>query len=93
MDLLRAFLVAASFCFFAFTYADGSNRLKLPLEPTDPTDFADPIDDTDLLELTEHAGETSRDLMFDRRPVAVLLLETAGETSLDLRSEDCVDAL
>lgn len=88
---INVFFVAASFCFFALTYADGSKRLKLPLEPTDPTDFAEPTDDTDLLELTEHAGETSRDLMFGLRPV--LLLETAGETSLDLRSEDCVDAL
>lgn len=60
--------------------------MKLPLEPTDPTDFADPTDDTDLLELTEHAGDTSRERMFGRRPV--LLLETEGETSLDLRSED-----
>ena len=84
--LLKVFLVAASFCFFALTYAEGSKRLKLPLEPTDPTDLAEPTDDTDLLELTEQAGETSRDLMFVRRPV--LLLDTAGDTSLDLRNED-----
>ena len=67
----------------------GSKRLKLPLEPTDPTDFADPMDDTDLLELTEHAGDTSLDLKFDRLPVegtGPLLFETAGETSRDLEA-------
>lgn len=91
--LIKAFLVAASFCFFALTYAEGSKRLKLPREPTDPTDLAEPTDDTDLLELTEQAGETSRDLMFVRRPLTVLLFDTAGDTSLDLRNEDWVDAL
>jgi len=88
---INVFFVAASFCFFRFDICRWVEALKTAPRANRSNRFCRANGRYRSPRAYGARGETSRDLMFGLRPV--LLLETAGETSLDLRSEDCVDAL